>query len=343
MATKRYRPAMLSLGLGRACVHSFETKVQQAAKHGFEGLEIFYEDLEFVAKALPGNTDPPAPEHLYKAAEKVHDICASLGLEVISLNPFLFYDGLLDREQHSKLLEKAKVWFRIVSLLGTDMIQISANFLPADQLTDDIDVISGDLRELADLGLQAQLPVRFSYEALCFSTHINTWEKAWDVVKRVDRPNFGLVLDSFNLAGGVWADPVSPTGRKPNADEDLRESLERLVREIDVKKVFYLQVIDAERLDRPLTPSHPYHVDGQPPRMSWSRNARAFPYEVERGAYLPTEAVVRAFTKGLGYEGWISLELFSRTVFEKGEHVPEEHAIRAEKSWKTLESRLKLN
>lgn len=342
MTTLKFRPAIMSASLGRAWLHDFDDKVALAAKDGFEGIEIFYEDLEYVARK-DDRTDAPTPEQLEAAAEHVYRTCEAAGLTIIGLQPFLFYEGLLDRAKHDEHIEKIKLWFRIARHLHTDIIQIPGNFLPADQLTGDLDVIAADLRELADLGLQQQPVVRFAYENLCWSTHVDTWEKAWDVCRRVDRPNFGLCLDTFNIAGRVWGDPASPTGMTPDADAALAASLAALAREVDLRKVFYIQVVDAERMAAPLVPGHPFHVDGQPPRMSWSRNARTFAYEEDRGAYLPVERVARAIIEDLGYRGWVSMELFSRTMAEEGVHVPAEHSRRGMVAWGKLQERLKLD
>jgi 4-hydroxyphenylpyruvate dioxygenase len=205
-----------------------------------------------------------------------------------------------------------------------------------------LDAIAADLRQIADMGAAENPVVRFAYENLCWSTYIDTWEKLWEVVKRVDRPNFGMCLDTFNIAGRVWADPADPTGKTPNADADLKKSLERMMAEIDVAKVFYLQVVDAERMEAPLVPGHPFHVDGQPARMSWSRNARTFMYEKDRGAHLPVDDIARTIIHGLGYKGYVSMELFSRTMAEPGECVPEEHAARGIAAWKALQQELQL-
>jgi 4-hydroxyphenylpyruvate dioxygenase len=145
-----------------------------------------------------------------------------------------------------------------------------------------------------------------------------------------------MCLDTFNIAGREWADPASSSGKVENADEVFGESMRRMVKEIDVRKVFYVQVVDAERLTRPLDRTHPFHVDGQKPRMSWSRNCRLFLCEGERGGYLPVFDVLRAICDekdGLGYKGWISFELFNRSLTEEGSNVPIEHADRAVKSW----------
>ncbi|KAI0975633.1 xylose isomerase-like protein [Xylaria arbuscula] len=340
--TAVYRPAIMSASLGRAWLHDFDEKVKVAAKHGFKGIEIFYEDLEYVARKL-SQTDNPGSEELLQAAEHVSALCGSEGLEIIGLQPFLFYEGLLDRQKHDELIKKMSLWLQIAKKLGTDTVQIPGNFLPAEQLTGDYDSIALDMRELAEMGAKENPPIRFAYENLCWSTHIDTWEKAWDICKRVDRPNFGLCLDTFNIAGRVWADPTSPTGTTPNADTDLQASIEAFVRDVDVSKVFYIQIVDAERMSTPLVAGHPFHVDGQPPRMSWSRNARAFAYETDRGAYLPVESVANAIIHGLGYKGWVSMELFSRTMSEDGLEVPAQHAARGIASWKKLQERLGLD
>ncbi|KAF5664995.1 dehydroshikimate dehydratase [Fusarium heterosporum] len=336
-----FRPAILSASLGRAWLHDFAKKALEASRKGFQGIEIFYEDLEYEAKKLH-NVETPSNDHILSAASSMRKLLDDLRLTVIGLQPFLFYEGLKDREQHARLIEKVKLWFKIAGLLGTNTIQIPANFLPADQLTGDMDVIVADLVELADLGIQETPPVRFAYEALCWSTHIDTWERSWEVVKKVDRCNFGLCLDTFNIAGRVWGDPASPTGMTPNADQDLKESIQRLVHDVTLDKVFYIQVVDAEKMDSPLVKGHPFHVDGNPPRMNWSRNARAFMYEADRGAYLPVEEVARALIEGLGYTGYVSMELFSRTMSEKGEDVPRQHAERGIAAWNTLVERLSL-
>ncbi|KAI1500902.1 xylose isomerase-like protein [Biscogniauxia marginata] len=336
------QPAIFSTSLGRATVHNIDDKLEQAAIKGFKGIEIAYEDLEFAAKAS-SKTDQPSLAELSDAAAHVRQRCQDLGLTIISLQPFTGYDGLVDRAAHARMIEKIKAWFRLAKVLDTDTILVPATFLPADEVTEDIALIAADLRELADLGAREAPPVRFAYESLCWSTRVDTWEAAWDVVERVGRPNFGICLDTFNIAGRVWGDPAAADGRAPDADAALRGSLERLVRTVDVRKVFWIQVVDAERLRAPLVEGHPFHVAGQPARMSWSRNARTFMYEEDRGAYLPVDKIAEAIIDGLGYRGWVSMELFSRTLFEEGAHVVEEHARRGFESWEKFRARFHLD
>ena len=186
------------------------------------------------------------------------------------------------------------------------------------------------------MGLAMNPPIRFAYESLCWSTRIDTWELCWEVVQRVDRPNFGMCLDTFNIAGRIWADPASPSGKTPNADAVLRASLNRMRATVDIKRVFFIQLVDAERMETPLVEGHPWHVESQPPRMSWSRNARLFAYEADRGGYLPVAEIARTILKDLGYKGWVSMELFSRTMADPDPSVPADHAKRGIASWEKL-------
>jgi len=67
--------------------------------------------------------------------------------------------------------------------------------------------------------------------------------------------------------------------------------------------------------------------------MSWSRNCRLFYGEEDRGAYLPVYAVLQAILVDLGYRGYISAELFNRSLAKPGAQVPRDHARRAAISW----------
>lgn len=335
-----YQPAIASMSLGRAWVHQLPGKLDEAAKQRFQGIEIFYEDLEYESKRLFGETEGLSDEHIVETASKIRILCEERSLVIIGLQPFLSYEGLVDREEHRQRIVKLKLWFRIAKALNTDIIQIPSNFLQTGT-TGDFKTIVGDMLEVAELGLQQTPVIRFAYENLCFGTHIDTWKGAWDVVAAVDRPNFGMCLDTFNIAGREWADPSRADGKLEDADERLKRSITEMKKTIDIKRVFYVQVVDAEKMRNPLVPGHAFHVDGQPSRMSWSRNARLFPFE--EGSYLPILDVLRAITEsdGLDYKGWISMELFSRTMAEPEPSVPAEHARRAMVSWKKLVEVLK--
>lgn len=342
----RFIPTIASQSLGRAWHHSLEHKLELCEQYGFESIELFYEDLEGVANSLPSSHPASAAgtsfegstevqEQQLAAAEYIHGLCQRHNLEILCLQPFMHYEGRIDQESHDAAISKLHFWIKLAKLLDTDLIQIPSSFLSASQCTGDRAKIVADLQQVADIGLQTSPPTRFAYEALAWGTHVDTWDNAWSIVLEVDRPNFGTCLDTFNLAGRVFADPASPDGRNPNAEADMQRSIARLRSDLPIalEKVFYVEVCDGERLDRPLLADHEFYHPQQPTRMSWSRNARLFPFE--KSGYLPALEILEAVCE-IGYTGHISFELFSRTANQPEPQVPEEHARRAEIAWKKM-------
>ncbi|OBT39147.1 hypothetical protein VE00_09687 [Pseudogymnoascus sp. WSF 3629] len=332
------KASIASLSLGRAWVHPLEAKLDEAAAHNFAGIELFYEDLEYLAKTIPGG---PTRSNLLHAATLTRAMCISRRLTILCLQPFMHYEGLLDAGEHAKRIADFQFWLQLCKVLGTELIVVPLTFL-TEGVTGDRIVLISDMREIADLAAQQQPVVRIAYEALCWGTFINTWEAAYELVCDVDRVNFGTCLDAFNICGREFADPAAQDGRMLGAEKCLDASLERMRDVIDVKKVFLVQVADAERMRDSLIKGHSFHVDGQPTKMSWSRNARLFPGEEDMGAYLPVLDVLRVITgkDGLGYDGWISSEIFSRALVDPRPEVVEEHAQRAEISWAWMEEEL---
>ncbi|KAH8655256.1 xylose isomerase-like protein [Xylariales sp. PMI_506] len=335
------RLAITSMSLGRCYAgHSFAHKLDMAQKYGYKGVELFFEDLADVASKLDGTS---SVERELRAAEIIRTMCRDRDIAILCLQPFSGYDGLRDRAEHRRRLDQLRYWFQLARALGTDMIQVPSSFLPEDQVSDDMELIAADLREVADMGLAENPPVRFVYEALCFGTRVNRWDQSWDLCKAVDRPNFGLCLDTYNIAGRIYADPTSPTGKIENAEQTVRDSIALMLSTVDVSKIFYVQVVDAERLAQPLVEGHPFHHPDQTPRMSWSRNCRLFYGEQDRGAYLPVQDIARAIFQGLGFEGWVSLELFHRRMADTDPDVPRELASRGAISWAKLVRDMKLS
>ncbi|KAK8016885.1 xylose isomerase-like TIM barrel [Apiospora rasikravindrae] len=330
------RLAITSMSLGRCYAgHSLSHKLDMAHAYGYKGIELFHEDLADLASQLRRQSSISVEESELEAASLIRQMCRARDLAILCLQPFAGYEGLLDRAEQARRLDQLRFWFRLAKELGTDMVQIPSSFLPASQCTGDRARIVADLRRVADMGRAEG--IRFVYEALCFGTHTDTWEASWAIVQAVDRPNFGLCLDTFNIAGRVYADPASPTGCcGADAPAAVQASLARLRAAVDVAKVFYVQVVDAERLASPLRPGHAFYDAQQPARMSWSRNCRLFYGERDRGAYLPVRDVARAIFHGLGFEGWVSLELFHRRMADRDAGVPRELARRGAVSWRKL-------
>jgi 4-hydroxyphenylpyruvate dioxygenase len=310
-----------------------------ARKYSFVGIELFYEDLRDVASSMPGGcTD----RNQIRAAAQIRKWCGTRGLEIICLQPFMHYEGLLDRKQHRKNIITLELWTDLAHELETDLIVFPSSFLKAELLSDDISVSVSDFAEAADIGLRRTPPIRFAFEALCWGTRVDTWEASWDIVTAVDRPNFGLCLDTFNIAGRVYDDPASFNGCTPRCEADMSKSMNKLLGSIDINKVFLLQVADAERLSQPLDNRHPYYDASQPARMSWSRNCRLFYGEQQYGGYLPIQAILETIVHGLGYRGWMSFEVFNRMTADTDKKIPEILAGRASESWKNMAKDLKL-
>lgn len=319
------------MSLGRCFAgHSLSHKLDMARKYGFEGIEVFYEDLVDLAKALPGGA---SPENQISAARTIRHMCDARNLAIICLQPFMHFGGLIDREEHKRQIKELELWFELAHALGTNLICFPSSFVTSDKITDDMDLIASDFIEASEMGLQQSPVIKFAFEALCWGTRIDTWEASWDIVQRVDRPNFGACLDTYNILGRVYADPSSPTRKTSDCDQATRASIGGLLMDIDIEKVFLIQVADGERLEEPLIESHPFYNSEQPCRMSWSRNARLFYGEPQHGGYLPVKHVLGAIIQGLGYEGYLSFEVFNRRMAEKDYSIPEEMARRAAVSW----------
>ena len=62
--------------------------------------------------------------------------------------------------------------------------------------------------------------------------------------------------------------------------------------------------------------------------MAWSRNARLFAWEQDRGGCLPLDSFVDVLFKRMKYTGYVSMEVFSKDFFDKSANVPEMLAAR---------------
>lgn len=165
--------------------------------------------------------------------------------------------------------------------------------------------------------------MRLAYENWCWSTHAPTWKAVWDIVRDVDRPNVGLCLDTFQIAGSEWADPSTASGLREPADQpfseaelqaQFRASLDELTRCVPADRIYVLQISDAYKPQPQLRPQQLARytaVDGSSssglrPKERWSHDFRPMPYD---GGYLPVEEVARAVLQ-TGFRGWVSMEIF---------------------------------
>ena len=122
-----------------------------------------------------------------------------------------------------------------------------------------------------------------------------------------DRKNVGLCLDTFQTAGGEWADPTTESGliegrSRDDLEKDFQRSLEALGKTIPADKIYILQISDAYKKRMPSEPDE----NGMRPRAQWSMASRPIPYD---GGYLPVAAVAKAVMQ-TGFRGWFSMEVF---------------------------------
>jgi 4-hydroxyphenylpyruvate dioxygenase len=152
--------------------------------------------------------------------------------------------------------------------LGTSLLCLCSTV--AAEAIDDPDRVSADLAELADRA--ARRNFRIGYEALAWGRHTKDWMTAWGHVVRADRPNLGIVLDSFHAC--VRGNPLAPMA------------------EIPADKIALVQIADA-----PAILMDP---------LSLSRHHRCMPGQGD----WPMLEYIRSIL-ATGYDGPISLEIFN--------------------------------
>lgn len=221
------------------------------ATAGFSLVELFEDDLAAFASG---------PR---EAARLAH----ALGLRIEMFQPFRTFEAMPEPFR-SEGFERAERAFDVMGELGAKRLLVCSN---VSELTDpDSSRAAADMHELGERAARHGLSI--GYEALAWGRHTFDHMKAWEIVRRTDHPQVGLVLDSFH----------SLARRIPN--ETLRT--------IPGEKIAFVQIADAPWLD----------VD----YLQWSRHSRCLPGD---GGF-DLDAFVTAVLE-TGYEGPFSLEIFS--------------------------------
>ncbi|TDE17812.1 sugar phosphate isomerase/epimerase, partial [Actinomadura sp. 6K520] len=157
---------------------TLEDKLNAAAGAGFDGVEIFENDL----LACP------------LAPEEIAGRCADLGLAVELYQPFRDFEAVPE-ELHRRNLRRAAHKFALARRLGAGTVLVCSSVAP--EAVDDDALAAAQLRALGDLA--AEHGVRVAYEALAWGKHVRTWERSAELVLRADHPALGLCLDSFHV------------------------------------------------------------------------------------------------------------------------------------------------
>ena len=171
-------------GIATVCLAgTLREKMQACATAGFDGIEIFEQDLI---------TSPLSPEEVRKMA-------ADLGLTLDLYQPFRDFDSVPE-DLLAANLRRADAKFRLMSRLGMDTILVCSNVATAS-----IDDDALRAEQLAALAALAQdHGVKVAYEALAWGKYVNDYEHAHRLVETVDHPNLGTCLDSFHILSRDW-------------------------------------------------------------------------------------------------------------------------------------------
>lgn len=206
--------AIASLSLGTNVYHSLPKKIRVASKLGYDGIEIFIPDFEaFVDEVRHGkhgelfcslSLDSLSPDALETAcAEALSKLCTSYNLEIPLLQPFRNFENFRSQAQIDVALDEAERWFRIMSVMQCELLLVCSNHIPLPHpITEEYTMqkyLDGQVDALRQLGVRAEkYNVKIGYEPLSWGTVVDNWMQIWEVVKRVDRENVGVLLDSFN-------------------------------------------------------------------------------------------------------------------------------------------------
>jgi 4-hydroxyphenylpyruvate dioxygenase len=186
--------AALRRSIATVCLSgTLDDKLTAAAAAGFDGIELFENDLV---------VSPWSPR-------EIRSRCADLGLSIDLYQPFRDFEAV-PAERLRANLARAERKFAVMAELGTDTVLVCSSVAP--EAVDDDDLAAGQLALLADRA--AERGMRIAYEALAWGRHVSTWDHSWRIVARADHPALGLCLDSFHVLSRE-ADPAGIAGITP--------------------------------------------------------------------------------------------------------------------------------
>ncbi len=241
----RFSIATVSMG------GTLEVKLAAAARAGFRAIELFENDLTFFSGK----------------PREVRAMAQDLGLDIIALQPLRDFEGMPE-PMRVRNFERAQRKFDLMEDLGVRLLCICSNV--HEESLGDPERSAADLAELADLAARRALHIGF--EALAWGRHVHDWMQAWDLVRRADQPNLGVVLDSFHVF--ARKNPIEGIAQIPG------------------DRIALMQVADAPGI----------LMDP----LSLSRHHRCFPGQ---GDWPVTDFV--DYATQTGYNGPISLEIFN--------------------------------
>ena len=230
---------------------NLKEKILAISKAGFDGVEIFENDF------LTFNLSP----------KEIKKIVKDQGLEITLFQPFRDFEGMPDNHR-TRAFDRAKKKFDIMAELETDLILICSN--TSNISLGGLDRAANDFFELGEIARERS--IKIGYEALAWGKYINDHRDAWEIVRRANHENVGIILDSFHTL---------------SKNIDLNS-----ITTIPKEKIFIVQLADA--------PLHNMDL------LYWSRHYRNMPGQGD----LPISNFMDALNK-TGYDGYLSLEIFN--------------------------------
>ena len=170
-------------------------KLTAASRAGFDGVEIFENDLL---------ASPLTPEEIAARA-------ADLGLGIDLYQPMRDIEAVPE-EVFARNLRRARHKFEVMRRLGADTVLVCSSVSP--QAVDDDALAAEQLSRLADLAQESG--IRVAYEALAWGRHASTYDHAWRIVEAAGHVALGTCLDSFHIlsrSSGPEDLKASPTSR----------------------------------------------------------------------------------------------------------------------------------
>ncbi|RRZ95846.1 sugar phosphate isomerase/epimerase [Erwinia sp. 198] len=153
-----------------------EEKIIAAAQAGFSQLELRRQDMDS-AEGTP---------------QAVASLLGEQRLALTDYQVLLDFDGAPDHQREEKRRDALKM-METAAVLGATTLLTPASTQK--------ECIAG--REEEDIRWLAQEAgkrgLRVAFEAMAWSTHINTTAAAWQLVQRINEPNLGLVVDAFHI------------------------------------------------------------------------------------------------------------------------------------------------
>lgn len=153
-------------------------KIEAIAKAGFQGIEIFENDLMTCDASV----------------KDIRRMLEDQGLEVVTYQPFRDFEGLPE-PYRSKALDRAERKFDLMAELGTDLLMVCSSVHP--QALGGIQRAADDFYELGERARARNM--RVAFEALAWGRFVYDYRDSWEIVRRVSHEHVGLCLDTFHI------------------------------------------------------------------------------------------------------------------------------------------------